>query len=243
MTFTPPTIAQFKAQFPRDWPYGSGTDKVQDADIQNATNEGQGLFNPVLWNNTIPSFAATIKGDTAITSATIANLSSVTGLAPGQSVAGAGIPLGATILLVGANSLVLSAPATATAVGVTLTVGGASGYSASEAMIAYNYLTAHLMVLSIQNSGGLSAPGSYQGVGSSGGGTVESKTVGSVSLSYTIPDSIKNSATLAQYMRTGYGQKYLEMLAPKLAGRRTYVVVNERTPFAPFNNMRAPIPP
>lgn len=240
--FIPPTIAQFKSQFPRDWPYGAGTDKVQDADIQNAINEGFGLFNPRIWNNTIPSFTATITGNTVMGSPTISALSSVAGLLPGQSIGGSGIPAATTILLVGASSIVISANATITASAVILTVGGVSGYTSSEATIAYNYLTAHLLVLSLQNSGGLGAPLSYQGEGSSGGGVVESKTVGSVSISYAIPDAVKNSPTMAQYMRTGYGQKYLEMFAPKLPGRRVVVVQGERTPDAFFSNIRAPMP-
>lgn len=171
IAFTPPTVAQFKAQFPRDWPYGKGTETVTDGDIQNAINEAFNNFHASLFNNTAP-------------------------------------------------------------VGTTV----------AESTIAYCFLTAHLMVLNLQNAGGLGAPESFQGVNTSGGGTVESKTVGSVSISYAIPDAIKNSPTLSQYMRTGYGQKYLIMIAPKIPGRRVVVVAGERTPFAPFNSLRPPIP-
>ncbi len=94
-------------------------------------------------------------------------------------------------------------------------------------------MTAHLLVLSLQNAGGLSAPSSFQGAGSSGGGTIESKTVGSVSVTYAIPDRVKNSPILGQYMRTGYGQKYLQMLAPKIPGRRVVVVGGEPAPDSP----------
>lgn len=243
MNFAPPTIAQFKAQFPRDWPYGSGSETVTDNDIQNAINEGYGLFNPSLWNNTIPSFSATITGDTTSGSPTVPNLSAVTGLMPAQNVTGSGIPASTTILLVGANSIVLSANAMATATKVSLTIGGTSGYSVSEVQIAYCYLTAHLLVLSLQNSGGLSAPLSYQGAGSSGGGTVESKTVGQVSLTYNLPESVTKSASLSQYLRTGYGQKYLQMLAPKIPGRRVMVVQGERTVYNPFNSLLPPVVP
>lgn len=156
INFIPPTIAQFQSQFPRDWPYGSGTDTVQNSDIQAAINEGQSLFNPGLFSNT-PS----------------------------------------------------------------------TGYTISEAQIAFCYLAAHLMVLSLQNSGGLGAPLSYQGQGSSGGGVVETKTVDSVSVGYAVPDFVRKSPTLSQYMRTGYGQKYLQMVAPKIPGRRVMVVGGE----------------
>lgn len=229
MSFAPPTVAQFQAQFPRDFPYGPGTDKVTNADIQAAINEGYGLFNPSLWDNGIPSFSAVVTGDTVISTNLVSNLSSVTGLAPGQSITGAGIPASTTITFVGTNSIQISNNATATATAVQLTIGGTSGYTASEAMIAYNYLTAHLMVLSLQNAGGLGVPSSFQGPNSTGGGVVQSKSVGSVSVSYAFPDYVINSPTLSQYLRTGYGQKYLQMLTPKMAGRRVKVVGGEPT--------------
>jgi|ERR1035437_3705178 hypothetical protein len=240
--FTPPTIAQFKAQFPRDWPYGAGPETVTNGDIQNAINEGYGLFNGSLWNTSIPLFAASILGDTTLGLDTIANVSSVYGLLPTQAISGPGIPALATITLVGANSIVISAPATASALQVALQVGGASGYTVSEATIAYCYLSAHLMVLSLQASGGLGAPNSFQGAGSSGGGIVASKSVDSVSLSYTLPDFVTKSPALAQYMRTAYGQKYLQMLAPKIPGRRVSIVGGERTVGVPTNNLAFPFP-
>lgn len=235
MNFAPPTIALFKAQFPRDFIYGSGTNTVQNSDIQSAINEGQTLFNASLWNNIIPNFSASVFGDTTIGSETIINLSSVTGLAHGQAISGPGIPSGATITFVGASSIIISANATATATQVALTIGGTSGYTMSEAQIAYCYLTAHLMVLSIQNAGGLGAPQSSQGPGSSGGGIVQTKSVGSVSIGYVFPDFVTKSPTLSQYMRTGYGQKYLQMLAPRIPGRRVFIVGGEPTVANPAN--------
>lgn len=171
IAFTPPTVAQFKAQFSRDWPYGTGPETVTEGDIQNAINEAFNNFHASLFNNTI-----------------------------------------------------------------------VAGTTVAESTIAYCFLAAHLMVLNLQNAGGLSSPLSHQGLGSSGGGTVESKTVGSVSITYAIPDSVKNSPTLGQYMRTGYGQKYLIMIAPKIPGRRITVVQGERTPFSSVNNLRPPVP-
>ena len=243
MSFAPPTIAQFQAQFPRDFKYGPGTDTVNPADIQSAINEGQGLFNPCLWNNSIPSFSAVITGNTVLNSNLVSNTSTVTGLSPGQAITGAGIPSATTITFVGASSIQLSANATATATLVQLTVGGVSGYSVSEAQLAYCYLTAHLLVLSLQNSGGPGAPLSYMGPGSSGGGVVQSKSVDGVSISYGLPDRVVNSPTLSQYLRTGYGQKYLQMLAPKIPGRRVSVVMGELTPYTVgFPNLQAPMP-
>lgn len=242
MSFIPPTIAQFKQQFPRDFKYGSGTETVQDTDIQAAINLGQGLFNASLFSQRIPTFQTVITGDTTDLSSTIANLSSVTGLAAGQTISGAGIPASTTILFVGANSIQISANATATALGVQLTIGGPSGYSMSEAQIAYLYLTAHFMVLNLQDAGGLGVPPSYRGEASSGGGIVATKTIGGVSIGYALPDYVVNSRTLSQYMRTGYGQIYLQMIAPKIPGRRVVVVGGEPNDQAIINNSTIFIP-
>lgn len=51
---TPPaaaTIAGFKAQFERDFKYGSGLDTVRDTDIQRGFNEAAALFNGALWDS------------------------------------------------------------------------------------------------------------------------------------------------------------------------------------------------
>ncbi len=237
MSFLPPTLAQFQAQFPRDWQYGSGPETVTPNDIQNAINEAYPLFNPNLFDSSIPSFSTIINGDITAGSTTIINLSSMTGLSPNQSIAGVGIPVSTIISFVGLTSIIISLAATETLVGDQLSIGGTSGISVSEAQIAYCYLAAHLMVLSLQAAGGLGVPLGYQGAGSSGGGIVNSKTVGSVSLSYTLPDFVMKSPTLSQYMRTAYGQKYIQMVAPKIPGRRVMVVGGEPTvgnPLSPF---------
>jgi hypothetical protein len=63
----------------------------------------------------------TLTGTTTVASTTVSALSSTRRLFPGQTIAGAGIPGGATIVSVSGASLVLSAAATAAAT-VTLTV-------------------------------------------------------------------------------------------------------------------------
>ena len=242
MSFIPPTVAQFKAQFPRDFKYGAGTDSVQDSDIQAALNVGQGNFNQRLFRTTIPVFTTVIRGDIAITSPNVANVSAMTGLQPGQTVVGAGIPSGTTILSIGVNSLVLSQNATATQLQAQLTVGGPSGFSVSEAQLAYLYLTAHFLVLNLQNAGGLGAPSPFLGQASSGGGVVAQKTVGGVSVAYTFPDFVVNSRILSQFLKTGYGQMYLQMVTPKIPARRVMVVGGEPTDQAIVNNTTVFIP-
>ncbi len=48
----PPQVADFKAQFVREFVYESGLDSVTDPDIQRALNEAGIMFNPGLWDST-----------------------------------------------------------------------------------------------------------------------------------------------------------------------------------------------
>lgn len=50
----PPLVADFKAQFRREFIYGTGLDSVIDSDIQRALNEAGIMFNPSLWDSTTP---------------------------------------------------------------------------------------------------------------------------------------------------------------------------------------------
>ncbi len=88
----------------------------------------------------------------------------------------------------------------------------------TEYSIAYLYVAAHFLTLNIQGAGGLSKVNMGRGVDSQGGGTIESKGVGPVNISYAIPEHIKNSEILGQFMRTDFGQKYLVLVTPRLVG-------------------------
>jgi len=224
MSFVPPNTAQFKAQFIRDFPYGSGLDTITDSDIQNAINEGQQLFNPSDWNTSVPQTQVQLTGDLTLGSEIIVNVSSISNISIDQPISGTGVVAGAIVTALTATTITMSAAATASGTGVTLTVGSASGYTVSEAQIGYLYLTAHLLSLSLQAAGGLGAIPAYGGQGSSGGGVIKNKTVGSITVGYEIPEFVAKSATLSQFMRTNYGQKYLQMWLPKRAGRRVFVV-------------------
>jgi hypothetical protein len=142
----PPSVADFKAQFTREFKYGESLADVQDNDIQRSINETYVSFNPGLWDG-------------------------------------------------------------ATALGST-----------TELNIAYLYLSAHYLALNVQGAGGLSPVNRGRGVKSSGGGTIQNKSIGSVSIAYAIPEYVQNSAILGQYMRTDFGQKYLALLAPRIVG-------------------------
>lgn len=140
MSSFPPSVADFKAYFNRDFIYGPGLNTVQDTDIQRGLNETMFVFNQALWG---------------------------------------------------------------------------SDY---EVATAYLYASAHFMVLNIQAAGGLNATNMGVGVQSKGGGTIESKGVGSVNVGFAVPDFVRQSPILSQFMRTDYGQSYLQLLNPRLVG-------------------------
>lgn len=72
------------------------------------------------------NYAYQPTGNIVSGSTSVGSLSSMTGIDAGELVSGSGIPLGAVVQAVGASSITLSRPATATATGVTLTVIGAA---------------------------------------------------------------------------------------------------------------------
>lgn len=82
--------------------------------------------------------------------------------------------------------------------------------SDSQIEIGYLYLTAHYLVNDIKTS--------MQGVQSTGEQIVNSRSVGGVSESYTIPQEYMNDPVLSFYTKTGYGMEYLSMIIPMLRG-------------------------
>lgn len=75
------------------------------------------------------------------------------------------------------------------------------------AKFVFSYLVAHYLTIDFRNA-----------LGSGQVGLVASKTVGSVSESYSIPNWIMNNAALAPYATTGYGMKYASLIRPYLIG-------------------------
>jgi len=76
--------------------------------------------------------------------------------------------------------------------------------------ISYLYLTAHYMVNDLQTSA--------QGISSVGYAPVNSRSVGSVSESYTLPDWMVNDPYMSNFATTRYGQKYLSLIKPLTIG-------------------------
>ncbi len=81
--------------------------------------------------------------------------------------------------------------------------------------IAYMLLAAHYLVTDLRmSSQGLSGQYSW---------AESSKSVGSVSQSFAIPQKILDNPFFAMLARTNYGAKYLELIMPLLAGQVGYV--------------------
>lgn len=75
----------------------------------------------------------------------------------------------------------------------------------------YLYLTAHYLVMDLR-MGAQGMAGNYNWL-------EQSKSVGSVSASYAIPQRILDNPELAYYSQTNYGAKYLSLILPSLCGQ------------------------
>jgi len=76
--------------------------------------------------------------------------------------------------------------------------------------LAYLYLTAHYLCIDIKNA--------QQGINSAGSLLVNSRSVGSVSESYSIPERYLKNPNIGYLATTGYGNKYLSFVLPALVG-------------------------
>lgn len=78
------------------------------------------------------------------------------------------------------------------------------------AEMVFYYLAAHYLVIDLTNRQSPLLLG-YKGL-------TQSKSVGSVSESYAIPQWMLNNQILGSYAQTGYGRKYLSLIQPYLVG-------------------------
>ncbi|NCX93985.1 MAG: DUF4054 domain-containing protein [Gammaproteobacteria bacterium] len=79
-----------------------------------------------------------------------------------------------------------------------------------EFKMCFLYLSAHYLSYDLQAAA--------QGAGNQGAYPVNSRSVGGVSESYTIPDWMASDPVLSPLMLTRYGQKYLSLIRPLLIG-------------------------
>lgn len=81
--------------------------------------------------------------------------------------------------------------------------------------MVFLYLAAHYLVIDLNNAMNPLAMGFM--------GFTQSKSVGSVSESYAVPQWMLNNAILSQYAQTGYGRKYLSLIQPYLVGNIIFI--------------------
>jgi hypothetical protein len=81
---------------------------------------------------------------------------------------------------------------------------------------AFYYLTAHQVVMNINAAGGPGNPG--QGINSGSSFAISSKSAGGLSAGYSIPASLLENPVVQGFIKTRYGQKYLDMALPYLIG-------------------------
>jgi hypothetical protein len=88
-----------------------------------------------------------------------------------------------------------------------------------EQITMYLYAAAHFLVMNIQGAGGLSAVPRGRGVRDNAEAVIVTKSVGQVSVTYQVPPTwIQNSMTLLPFFRTNFGQRYLQMIGPRVVG-------------------------
>src|SRR5262249_36564337 len=83
------------------------------------------------------AYGYSFTGNTTAGSNVVTGVSSLSGLSFGQTVTGAGIPLGATITAVGTNSVTLSAAATAGGSAVAFAAAAGGNYTPAQIRQAY----------------------------------------------------------------------------------------------------------
>lgn len=76
--------------------------------------------------------------------------------------------------------------------------------------LGFLYLSAHYLVIDLQNSS--------QGINGKYEGLMTNKSVGSVSVGYTIPNWVTDHPIYSLLSQTKYGLKYLSLIIPMLVG-------------------------
>ena len=80
----------------------------------------------------------------------------------------------------------------------------------NDKKLGFLYLAAHYLVIDLQNSS--------QGINGKYEGLMSNKSVGSVSVGYTIPSWVTDHPIYSLLSKTKYGLKYLSLIIPILVG-------------------------
>ncbi len=220
MSYVLPTIAQFKEQFRRDFPYAtplSATAAQAEASIGSGqTVTGITVTSPGSAYGANPAtFPVVVYGGGGIGAQAVATAAA--GVVTGIAVTDAGIgyvtaprvyvPFGGD----NTNAKKVSdfdIASAFVAMGINLTQALFSSQAAFTR--CYNLLAAHYLCESLIAAG--------VGLGGQAQWLTESKTVGNVTESFKIPDRVLKSPLLAKLSKTTYGAQFLELLSPQLIG-------------------------
>lgn len=215
--FTTPTVADFKAQFDRDFPFAvpafgaAGLLTVAGGIITAAALAagGQGYTTP-------PAVsvidAGTPPGTGAVITATVAN-GAVTGFVIGSAGTGYIAP---TLALSGGagdntdRTRVRDSDIQQAIQGALFNVNQDLFCDQASWAYAFGFLAAHNLVERMLAAG--------EGLRSRFNWMVTSKSVGDLSEGFAIPDNIMQSSFLASLSKTRYGARYLEIISPLLIG-------------------------
>jgi hypothetical protein len=88
---------------------------------------------------------------------------------------------------------------------------------------AYLHLTAHYLVTDFANRG-------LASIGSNNVGNIAGKAVDDVSLNFQLPESLKNNLIYSGWSNTGYGQKALQLMLPKIVAGQYGIVFGATLP-------------
>ena len=192
MDLTTITVDDFKDQFPRDFPY------LPVWDVGALYNTGERVY----YNVTELFYDALQDG--------------VVGVTPDS-----GAPSWSTPVADNVNNYVLDSDIERAFAEARINFNQALYSTEEEITLVYLYLTAHYLVIDIQNA--------TQGLESNSSYPVSSRSVGSVSESYDIPTAYREDPTFSYFSQTGYGLKYLSLMIPRIVGN-VGVVFGSTTP-------------
>ena len=82
------------------------------------------------------------------------------------------------------------------------------------------FLAAHCLAQNVQAGGGL---GLTLGAQNAGGAPINSRSVGSVSVGYQLPDKWVNDPTISPFLMTTYGIRYVQAAYPRMRGNMAVI--------------------
>lgn len=235
--FTNPSVSQFQQTFYRDFPFQYSVEMISFSDIaasgQFVLNYNGNDSSSIIWNDPIAIIQSKIQ---AITGSQV----TVTGSISSQllTVNFIGVVPPALLFTVTSNSLainltitesypgnpntqILDQDITSSFLSTNVNINPGLFPDQGTYTLAYLFLSAHYLVMNIRQSS--------QGINGQYNFLQASKGVGSVNESFSIPERIMANPYWAMLTKTNYGQSYLQLLLPQLAGQ-FYTVMGTTLP-------------